>query len=143
MIAHTHAPAGSQDRRLILYVEDDVALRASYATNLRRAGFRVAEADNGDDGFARALELHPDLVLVDVCATVTGGRDAAARFKAHPDTSHIPVLALSADDDDEPPPSYDARIAKPLPGPEVVRHVLHFLARLHRERFAMGARAWR
>ncbi len=116
-----------KDRRLILYVEDNLDIRSAYATILRRAGFRVAEAGDGAEGFQRALELAPDLVLMDLALPGVDGYEASARLKQHPETRHIPIIALSAHAFDEARAHHcDGYIAKPLEGTEVVRHVMRF-----------------
>lgn len=82
--------------QLILYVEDVSDVRRAYATFLRRAGFRVAEATNGVEAVERAIELVPDLIVMDLGMPLCDGYEATKRIKHHPKTAHVPVLVLTA-----------------------------------------------
>ncbi|GAC1477798.1 MAG: hypothetical protein NVS1B4_20980 [Gemmatimonadaceae bacterium] len=82
--------------RTVLLVEDNPDNRFVYATVLRRFGFRVLEAQDGYEGIDRAQMEQPDLVLMDISMPILDGWDATAALKAHPDTRHIPVVALTA-----------------------------------------------
>jgi diguanylate cyclase (GGDEF)-like protein len=117
-------------RPLILYVEDQFITRSIYAAFLRRAGFRVAEVSDGVQAVERAIELVPDLVLMDLGLPVVDGLEATRRIKKNPKTRHIPVVALSASD----APAggncllgCDYFLTKSMSGPEVVRHVIELL----------------
>ena len=122
---------------LILYVEDNADIRQAYAIFLRRSGFRVAEASDGLEGVARAIELQPDLVLMDLQLPKLDGYEATRRIKQHPRTCHVPVIAVSAHHYDVPGPGEEALgcdgfLAKPMDGAEVVRHVIEVLAASHK-----------
>lgn len=116
---------------LILYVEDNDDIRCAYAIFLRRSGFRVAEARDGIEGVEKAIELLPDLVLMDLQLPKLDGYEATRRIKQHPRTCHVPVIAVSAhhyDVPDEGGFGCDGFLAKPMDGAEVVRHVIEVLA---------------
>lgn len=121
---------------LILYVEDNDDIRSAYAIFLRRSGFRVAEASDGLEGVERAIELRPDLVLMDLQLPKLDGYEATRRIKQHPRTCHVPVIAISAHHYDLPNPDRglgcDGFLAKPMEGAEVVRHVIEVLAASHK-----------
>ncbi len=51
--------------RKILVVEDDQSLRHAVVATLKRQGFQVIEAADGQEGLATALSEHPDLILLD------------------------------------------------------------------------------
>jgi len=86
--------AGSE-MPLILVVEDDLDLRLVVASELRDQ-FEVIEAGNGKEGLAKALEFVPDLVVSDVMMPLMDGFDMCRELKTHPETSHIPVIMLTA-----------------------------------------------
>lgn len=94
----TPSPAASGIFRkpLILYVEQDYDTRVANTALLRHAGFRVAEATNGVEGVESALELKPDLVLLDLALAIVDGYEAMRRIKRNPKTAHIPIVVLSA-----------------------------------------------
>ncbi len=82
--------------RRILLVEDNDLNRDMLSRRLRRAGFDVAEAADGEQGCLAALELHPDLILMDMSLPVTDGWTAADRIKSRTGTAGIPIIALTA-----------------------------------------------
>ena len=62
----------------ILIVDDHEALRAGVRTVLESHGFEVCgEAANGQEALARALQLRPDLVILDITMPVLDGFSAA------------------------------------------------------------------
>jgi CheY-like chemotaxis protein len=80
---------------LILVVDDFEDNRAMYVEYLQFQGFRVAEAVNGAEAVARARELGPALVVMDLSLPVMDGWEATRRIKADPATKHIVVVALT------------------------------------------------
>lgn len=81
---------------LVLLAEDFEDARELYRDYLQFSGFDVETANNGRDAIARALELQPDLILMDASMPVLDGWQATRELKANPATMHIPVLALTA-----------------------------------------------
>jgi CheY-like chemotaxis protein len=80
---------------LILLVDDFEDNRAMYAQFLTFSGFRVAEAANGSEALAKATQLLPDLVVMDLSLPVMDGWEATRRLKSDDRTRGIPVLALT------------------------------------------------
>lgn len=80
----------------ILYVEDNEDNVYMLRGRLRRAGFDVAVATDGEQGVAMAAAEAPALILMDLSLPVLDGWEATRRLKARPDTAAIPVIALSA-----------------------------------------------
>ena len=62
-----------------------------YGPYLAAEGFRVSEANDTDDGVAKALALMPDFIVLDF--DLDG--ETTARLKAHISTRGIPVIALA------------------------------------------------
>jgi two-component system NtrC family sensor kinase len=81
---------------VILLADDDDVGRYVIATMLRRAGFAVREAADGDQAVAAALQEPPDLAVLDVKMPGLNGFEACRRLKSSEPTRHIPVLLLSA-----------------------------------------------
>ena len=81
--------------------DDDAAIRNLLRQELEAGGFRVSEAADGLEGVARAKELQPDLVLLDVMMPQLNGFDAAAILKNDPQTSEIPIIMLTIIEDAE------------------------------------------
>ncbi|QNN59041.1 response regulator [Diaphorobacter ruginosibacter] len=80
----------------ILIVDDDPDQLRLLVTALRNTSYRVSVALNGDQGYARATVLLPDLILLDVRMPGRSGITIARLLKANPITQHIPILFLSA-----------------------------------------------
>jgi two-component system cell cycle response regulator DivK len=80
----------------ILYVEDNEDNVYMLAKRLRRRGFQVLVAADGVQGVAMARAEEPDLVLMDMSLPVLDGWEATRQLKATPETSRIPVIALTA-----------------------------------------------
>jgi DNA-binding response OmpR family regulator len=80
----------------ILVVEDDAGLQKLVKTALEGAGYKVHQAYDGQEGLQAALELIPDLILLDIMMPKLDGRDVLVRLKKESTTSAIPVVILSA-----------------------------------------------
>jgi len=80
---------------LVLVVEDYQDAREMYAAYLQFSGYRVAEAANGLEAIEKALELLPDIVLMDLALPKMDGWEATRRLKMDERTRHIPIVALT------------------------------------------------
>jgi CheY-like chemotaxis protein len=80
----------------ILYVEDNDDNVFMLRNRLRRAGFDVVVATDGEQGVAMAAAEAPALILMDLSLPVLDGWEATRRLKARPATAAIPIIALSA-----------------------------------------------
>lgn len=81
----------------ILVVEDDEMMRLTLAELLRREGFEVQTARDGEEGYAAALSQCPDLIITDLHMPVVSGVELARLIRRHcGEVAHAPILALSA-----------------------------------------------
>jgi two-component system cell cycle response regulator DivK len=80
----------------ILYVEDNEDNIYMLAGRLRRRGFEVIVATDGEQGVALARVEGPALILMDLGLPVLDGWEATRRLKGAPETRGIPIIALSA-----------------------------------------------
>ena len=87
-------------RRRILLVEDSEAVRAAFTILLEESGYDVAAAGTSDEALRLALELVPDLVLLDLGLPGVGGLEVARRIKSSPATGDVTVVALTGRDTD-------------------------------------------
>jgi DNA-binding response OmpR family regulator len=88
----------------ILLVEDDDGLANVYQTRLEAEGFVVKRVPNGEDALAAAIELKPDLILLDVMMPKVSGFDVLDILRNTPETANVKVVmltALSQDSDKE------------------------------------------
>jgi CheY-like chemotaxis protein len=81
--------------RRILLAEDDRLLTKVASAALRRHGFDVIAAVNGEDALEKAGLESPDLILLDVIMPKLDGFEVLARLKQNPTTAKIPVIMLS------------------------------------------------
>lgn len=80
----------------LLLVEDEADIRLVARLALKRAGFEVATATNGEEAVAAAAERRPDVILLDWMMPGMDGPAACSRLKADPGTRDIPVIFLTA-----------------------------------------------
>jgi CheY-like chemotaxis protein len=81
---------------LILIVEDNEKNRKLARDVLAYRGYRIAEAETGEDGVRLASELRPDLVLMDIELPGMNGIEALRQLRIDPSTRDIPVMAVTA-----------------------------------------------
>src|SRR6478609_9527266 len=80
----------------VLLVEDNEASRDGLARHLRRKGYEVLLAIDGQQGLDVARAEAPDLILMDMSLPILDGWEATRQLKAAPPTRAIPVIALTA-----------------------------------------------
>lgn len=80
----------------ILYVEDNEDNVFMLETRLRRKGFDVIIARDGEQGIAMAQAEAPDLILMDLSLPILDGWEATRQLKAAAETRSIPIIALTA-----------------------------------------------
>jgi CheY-like chemotaxis protein len=80
---------------LILIVEDDSDI-CEFVTEGLPSSFRVVSAQNGKEGLQKAKELVPDLIVTDIMMPVMDGITMCRELKTGMETSHIPVIMLTA-----------------------------------------------
>jgi len=84
----------------VLIVDDSTADRALFRTILSRAGYAVHEVAHGRDAVARAKEVRPHAVVLDVNLPDLDGHSVCRALKADPETAGVPVLMLTVRDND-------------------------------------------
>jgi len=80
----------------VLVVDDDPDVARFVEVNLRSAGYDVTVASNGEEGLEKAVELRPDLVLLDVMMPKLDGFEVAQRLRRDPRTSSSSIIMLTA-----------------------------------------------
>ncbi|RYH14632.1 MAG: response regulator [Alphaproteobacteria bacterium] len=80
----------------ILLVEDHEELWDFLSRRLRRRGFEVVLAHDGQQGVEAAIADHPDVVLLDMNLPVMDGWTAARTIRGDDRTRGIPIIALTA-----------------------------------------------
>jgi two-component system cell cycle response regulator DivK len=80
---------------LVLIVDDVQDNRMIYVLSLKFSGYRVAEAENGEEALRQAERLLPDVIVMDLSLPVMDGWEATRRLKHDPRTKQIPVIVLT------------------------------------------------
>jgi two-component system, cell cycle response regulator DivK len=117
---------------LILVVEDNDKNRKLVRDVLTAKGYRLLEAETGEEGLRLAREQRPALVLMDIQLPGINGIEALRQLRADAATATIPVMAVTAsamthDRQKIMAAGFDAYQSKPLsirPFLELVREVL-------------------
>lgn len=84
----------------LLIVEDNFELREFIAKRLNKS-FNIILAENGEIALGRAIEHNPELIVSDIMMPVMNGLDLCKAVKQNIDTSHIPIILLTARDSAE------------------------------------------
>ena len=80
----------------ILVIDDDPAISELVSINLEMAGYDVSQAEDGIKGQALALQLQPDLIILDLMLPKVDGFTVCQRLRRDERTADIPVLMLTA-----------------------------------------------
>ena len=80
----------------ILYVEDNPDNVYMLTRRLKKKGFELIIAGDGQEGIDKAIEESPDLILMDLSLPTMDGWTATAEIKKIEGVKEIPIIALSA-----------------------------------------------
>lgn len=86
---------GTAGKEMVLVIDDNQDVR-DYVKMLLQDRYTVVEAANGQEGIRQAMKYVPDVVVCDVMMPVMDGIECCKRLKSELQTSHIPVLMLTA-----------------------------------------------
>ncbi|MCD5381661.1 MAG: response regulator transcription factor [Candidatus Pacebacteria bacterium] len=86
------------DKR-ILIIEDEPDIREAMAEAVEQAGFQVSTAENGQVGFAKAIEEKPDLILLDIIMPIMDGHETLRKLRQDPWGQSARVIMLTSMDD--------------------------------------------
>ena len=84
----------------ILVVDDEPDVVEILSYNLKKANFEVIPAYNGEDAITLAKYAMPDLIIMDVRMPGLNGIDACRKIKNDAQLKNIPILFLTADNDE-------------------------------------------
>ena len=78
----------------ILIIEDEKNMVTGLQFNLEARGYRVSAAFDGEEGYRKAIEQHPDLIILDLMLPKRDGYDVCKRLKK--EAPEIPIVMLTA-----------------------------------------------
>ena len=121
--------APEPDGPLILVVDDDADARNVISRALEKGGYRVITADNGKDGVARARQLRPALITLDIMMPVEDGWSALEQIRADEEIGETPVMMCSVLDEHRLAFAIgaDAYVTKPIQKTELLEEVQRLL----------------
>ena len=94
-VIDTNVEATDESKTQILVVEDNPDLRA-HISNLLKDNYKVLNAINGKKGLELAIKAVPDLIITDLMMPEMDGIQLNEAVKNNENTSHIPVILLTA-----------------------------------------------
>ncbi len=89
------------EQSTILIVDDELISRYTVEVLLSTEGYKLEFAKNGEEGLKKAIELSPDLMLLDVMMPGMDGFEVCQRLRADPRLAELPVVMVTALDDRE------------------------------------------
>src|SRR5215469_7726304 len=81
----------------VLIIEDEKSISDIIKFNLIKEGFEVDTAFDGQTGLSKALEINPDLILLDVMLPVFDGFSVCKKIR---ETSTVPIIMLTAKEEE-------------------------------------------
>jgi DNA-binding response OmpR family regulator len=80
----------------VLVIDDDSATLRLVGYVFHRGGYEVHVAANGAEGLAKAGQVRPDLVILDVMMPDMSGLEVCQHLRSQAATAHLPIIMLSA-----------------------------------------------
>ncbi|MCB0180408.1 MAG: response regulator, partial [Anaerolineae bacterium] len=122
----------------ILNVEDTPENRHLVRRILESQGYNVVDAENALQGIEKALEIRPDLILMDINLPDLDGFTAVTRIRSYAQLTSVPILALTArtvHDDRERAKAIgcDGYLNKPIDLDELINQVACHIVTRHKE----------
>jgi signal transduction histidine kinase/CheY-like chemotaxis protein len=123
--------AGS--RPVIISIDDDEDLLELLDATLGPAGYEVIRCTDGETGLARARELHPYAVTLDIKLPSRDGWSVLNELKSDPETADIPVIVLSVANEREKGERFGASayLTKPFSRDQLIERLASVGRRLH------------
>jgi two-component system cell cycle response regulator len=90
------APVAPSRQAAILIVDDAPAQLGAMRSMMLQQGYQTFVANSGERALVIAQRAQPDLILLDIVLPGMDGMEVCRRLKAHPATSNIPVIFMSA-----------------------------------------------
>ncbi len=88
-------------KQTILVVDDERDLLDLIEYNLKKEGFKVLKAENGEEGISKAKEHKPDLILLDIMMPKMDGLEAVEIMRKDEDLKKTPIIFLTARSDEK------------------------------------------
>jgi len=121
---------------IILVVDDDPTLRMLVRATLEKSGFRVEDAEDGEEALRKFIKYQPAVILMDVEMPKLNGYETCKRIRADAVGAHIPILMVTGLEDIESVNrAYSAGATDFLPKPinwSLISHRVRYVLRASR-----------
>ncbi|MDA8228256.1 MAG: response regulator transcription factor [Desulfitobacterium hafniense] len=84
----------------VLLIEDDVVIQELVTYNLKREGYDVEVAADGQSGLDKLVSIQPDIILLDLMLPVLDGFEVCKKVRADKKMGQVPIIILSARDEE-------------------------------------------
>jgi twitching motility two-component system response regulator PilH len=116
----------------VLIVDDSTTVRQMVSEQLKKSGFEVMEAVDGEEAMEKIRSHLPDLVVTDIVMPRKNGYDLTRWLKNDPKTKHIPVIMCTSKSEEFDvywglKQGADAYITKPYHPPDLIDAVKKLL----------------
>lgn len=145
-LGYVAEPDGTSASRPLALVVDDNADVREYVAHLLGGEYDVRQAADGKEGLGMALKTVPDLIVCDVMMPVMDGLEMCRRVKAEMATSHVPVILLTSNaQENQRAEGYDcgadAYITKPFSSKVLLSRVRNLLENRKRLKYVYASGA--
>lgn len=118
-------------KKILLVDDSDTILKVEQML-LRDEPYELIIARDGTEGVAKALETHPDLILMDVVMPKMDGFEAVKQLRDNSTTSHVPIVMVTSRSEAESMETgylngCSDYIVKPIDGTELITKVKNLL----------------
>lgn len=143
-LGYVAEPDGTSASRPLALVVDDNADVREYVAHLLGGEYDVRQAADGKEGLGMALKTVPDLIVCDVMMPVMDGLEMCRRVKAETATSHVPVILLTSNaQENQRAEGYDcgadAYITKPFSSKVLLSRVRNLLENRKRLKYVYAS----
>lgn len=87
----------NMENKKILVIEDEKSISDIIKFNLKKEGFDVETAYDGQEGYEKAVSVNPDLILLDIMLPIMDGFAVCKKVR---ETSNVPILMLTAKEEE-------------------------------------------
>jgi len=87
-------------KQKVLIVDDEDNIRMLVRFNLEKAGYEVFEAEDGRKAIEMAINLAPDIIILDLMLPGIDGLEVCRNLKRNPRTAALPIIMLTAKSDE-------------------------------------------
>ena len=103
--------------KMILVVDDESDSRDALKTYFETSGFDVCVAEDGYEAVQKALDEHPDLVIMDMAMPLVDGINSTRTMRQHDQLRTTPIIALTGFGSFYKPRAFDAGCTEVLSKP--------------------------